>query len=262
MRIAHLSDVHLLESRQRVGERYSLRTRLVSYARALDAKRRAENLRRALAVASRADHVVVTGDLTEMGSDAQFGVLAEILHDSKITPERVTLVPGNHDAYTSADGWTRALAGPLRELAATSAGDPGKIVDLGALTLLPVDATRFQSIAQSGGEVRPELADALDARLSDADVARRPVVVVQHHPPFAPQGRVWRWVDGLRGAARLLDVLRTHVNVSLLHGHKHVAADYLVGRTRVFSASAVVDDTDAARVRFYELRDGVLQVAA
>jgi 3',5'-cyclic AMP phosphodiesterase CpdA len=262
MRIAHLSDVHLLETRPSVGTDYTWRTRLVSYARAMNAGDRRANLRRALeaAAAKGVDHVVVSGDLTEMGSDREFAVLAEALHDSPITPERITLVPGNHDAYTTVDGWRRAMAGPLAAFAEASASGPlAKVVDRGDVAFLPIDATCFQSITRAGGEITTQLADALEARLADPALARKAVVLVQHHPPFAPRGLFAGWVDGLRGATRLAEILRRHTHAHLLHGHLHRLADYLLGRARVFGAPAVVDDRDEARVRVYELRGGLLE---
>jgi 3',5'-cyclic AMP phosphodiesterase CpdA len=262
MRIAHLSDVHLLETRPPVGGAYTLRTRLVSYARTLDGQKRLANFRRALetARASGADHVVLSGDLTEMGSDAQFSVLAEILHDSGITPERITLVPGNHDAYTTVDGWARAMAGPLAAFAPSSAsGAPGKVVDRGDVAFVPVDATRFQSITRAGGELTDATADALEARLADPALAKKAVVLVQHHPPFGPKGRLSGWIDGLVGASRLASLVRQHASAHILHGHLHRIADYLVGGARALGAPAVVDDEAEARVRLYELRGGLLE---
>jgi 3',5'-cyclic AMP phosphodiesterase CpdA len=262
MRVAHLSDPHLLESRLPVGADYTWRTRAVSYARAMNADQRTANLRRALmfAAAHGADHVVLSGDLTEMGSDLQFTVLAETLHDSPIAPERITLVPGNHDAYTSPDGWSRAMQGPLAAFAEASAsGPPGKVVERGDVVFLPIDATCFQSITRAGGELTAHTADALEARLEDPAIARKSVVLVQHHPPFAPRGLLAGWIDGLRGSSRLVDIVRRHANVHLLHGHLHRIADYLLARARVFGAPATVDDRDQARVRLYELRAGVLE---
>ena len=122
MRVAHLSDVHLT-TLQSVRRAYGLRCRAVRFGRSADPSVRAQRLRSALdaVVASGADHLVISGDLTELGDDAEFERFAEVLADAAIDPGDVTLVPGNHDAYTTADGWRRALAGPLAPWARTSA---------------------------------------------------------------------------------------------------------------------------------------------
>jgi Icc protein len=261
MRIAHLSDVHLLESGLAVGSAYTWSTRLVSYARALEPRSRARKLSRALsaAVAKGATHIVISGDLTEIGSDAQFEAFAQSLHDSGITPERITLVPGNHDAYTSEDGWRRALKGPLAAFRASSAAEPGQVVDRGEVVFLPINSSCYQSIARSGGHLTDETTAAIAKLLDDPALQRRCVVLVQHHPPFRHKLGPWNWIDGLRGSARLIETLVKHAHVQLLHGHLHRITDRLLGRSRIFAASAVVDDGESPRVRFYDVRDGVLE---
>jgi hypothetical protein len=48
----------------------------------------------------------------------------------------VTLLPGNHDAYTSPDAWRLAMEGPLRPFRRSSATERGKVIDLGDAVLL------------------------------------------------------------------------------------------------------------------------------
>jgi 3',5'-cyclic AMP phosphodiesterase CpdA len=251
----------MLESRPSVGTAYNLSVRLVSYARVLDPRERARKLSRSLAAAVQrgATHVVISGDLTEIGSNAQFEAFAHALHDSEITPDRITLVPGNHDAYTTEDGWRRALEGPLKAFRASSAHTAGHVVERGDVVFLPIDSTCFQSIARSGGEVTEETARAIEARLADPAMRNKAVVLVQHHPPFTHSNGAWNWIDGLRGSARLMETLMRYANVQMLHGHMHRIVDRLLGKSRIFGASAVVDDGDAPRVRFYDLRDGALE---
>src|SRR5580704_18481944 len=103
-RIAHLSDVHMLDARpSRARSGHSMGHRFLSFGRPLDAAGRRRKLVHALSAARRvgADHVVVSGDLTEIGSPGEFETLAETLHESGIAPDHITLVPGNHDLYTS-----------------------------------------------------------------------------------------------------------------------------------------------------------------
>ncbi len=265
-RIAHLSDVHMLEARANPSHLHNLSLHFLSFGRVLDAGGRAGKLKRALAVAKRnqADHFVISGDLTEVGAPDQFEAFAETLHASEIDPERITLVPGNHDAYTSAGAWKQALEGPLRAFASTSSGEPGKVVDRGDVVFLPVDVSCYQSITRSAGELTPAWGDALERRFADPGLANKAVVVVQHHQPFAHARSAWQWIDGLRGHVRLMDLLARYARVQLLHGHMHKVVDRLVGmgKSRIFGAPAVVDDTEEApRVRLYDVRDGLLEDA-
>jgi len=261
-RVAHLSDAHVLDHRPaQCRARYELGVRFVRLGRPLDAHERAKKLSSAFAAALRAgaDHFVVSGDLTETGTPEQFEAFAELLSATKIAPERVTLVPGNHDAYTRQDGWSLALEGPLAPWAATSTRASGHVVDLGGISFLPVDVACHQPVTRSAGELSTLAAEALERRFRDPLLAKGPLVVVQHHPPYRRFG-AWQWVDGLRGWATLMNLLERFPHVQLLHGHLHRAVSRMVtvGRDRVFGAPAVVDDEHGPRVRLYEVHDGAL----
>ena len=243
-RIAHLSDLHVLGS-----STSSLWNRL--------AERRARKVLRAIAAAKErgATHFVFTGDLTELGTPSQFEALAEVLHAAELDPDRVTLVPGNHDAYTSARGWREAMDGPLRPFRRASADERGKVVDVGDAVLLPIDVACHQPLGRAAGELSPETADAIDLRVRDLSRWGKPIVLALHHPPLPHAWRAWQWVDGLRGHRRIVDLLERFDDTFVLHGHLHYAVEKGVGRDprpRIFGATATVDDARAApRVRVY-----------
>lgn len=175
-RIAHLSDVHLIAPKS-ARPLYGLRSRALRLGRTSDPSLRAQKLSAALraVAASGADHLVISGDLTELGDDAEFELFAEVLADAGLAPDDVTLVPGNHDAYTSAAGWTRALDGPLAGWEKASAR-PGvvRVVDRGPVAFVPVDVSRYQSVVWSGGELTPSAAREIDAVVSIRRSRRRP----------------------------------------------------------------------------------------
>lgn len=263
-RIAHLSDAHVLDPRpSRTRSGWSMRVRFLSFGRPLDAVGRRRKLGRALDTARRvgAHHVVVSGDLTEVGAPGEYETLAEALHDSGIAPERFTLVPGNHDLYSMENGWRWALEGPLAAFAPTSAGQPGKVVDVGGACLLPLDATFHQPVTRSAGWIADDALAAIQRRASDRALGRRPLVVVQHHPPFVRKTSALHWVDGLIGARPLMAILEAFRNLFVLHGHLHSIVDRALGEgaARILGATAVVDDKDEARVRVYDVRDGRLE---
>jgi Icc protein len=265
-RIAHLSDVHILDARpSRARSGYSMGHRFLSFGRPLDALGRRNKLVHALSAARRvgADHVVISGDLTEIGSPGEFECLGEALHDSGIAPERITLVPGNHDLYTSADAWARALEGPLAAFEPTSAREPGRILECAGVRILPLDVARLQPLTRSAGWIEDSALEVVERRAADPGLADRPLLVVQHHPPFVRATQAWQWVDGLIGAARLMSILEAFRHLFVLHGHLHSAVNRVLGCgvARVLGATAIVDDWDGPRVRLYDVRDGQLQAA-
>jgi Icc protein len=266
-RIVHLSDAHVLDPRpSRTRSGWSMQVRFLSFGRPLDAEGRRRKLSRSLATARRvgANHVVLSGDLTEIGSPGEYETLAEVLHDSGIGPERITLVPGNHDMYSSANAWRWALEGPLSPFARTSASQAGKTVDVGGVTLLPLDATFHQPVTRSAGYIGPEALEALHRRASDKAFACRPLVAIQHHPPFVRKTKAWDWIDGLIGASSLMSLLEKFRHLFVLHGHLHAMVNRALGCgvARILGATAVVDDTDTPRVRVYDVIDGRLAAAS
>jgi 3',5'-cyclic-AMP phosphodiesterase len=257
--IAHLSDLHLLEDnphhRSPAARR---RLSFLSFGRPIDADDRRERLHAALKRADRAgaDHVVVTGDLTEDGLDPQFEALADVLGWSGIAPERITLVPGNHDAYVDGAAYGRALEGPLRAYRATST--PGTVTRLPGATVLAVSTAIQQHYFRSTGSIdETQLAwmSALALGLSDLEA----LVFAQHHPPSSRLLPVIDWVDGLRDARPVAALLEGQPRLSILHGHTHRALDRAAmsgRRSQVFSAAAVVDGDEP--LRLYRVRGGYL----
>jgi 3',5'-cyclic-AMP phosphodiesterase len=277
-RVAHLSDLHILDPRpSALRGRYRVATRIVGLGRAASPSSRTDKLAHALQYAKNrgADHFVISGDLTEVGTISEFEEVARVIHEARISADDVTLVPGNHDAYTAADGWRRAIEGPLAAFARGSAAyltSAAKVVDRGPIAFLPIDSTRFQSIAWSGGIFTKAHAEAIERRATDPAFRDKALTIVLHHPPFYPRGlaSALAWFDGLRGCAEVLELLRRHPRLQLLHGHLHRVVDLMVagsslarapnqgrasGVTRVFGAPATCSPTRADRtpVRLYDL---------
>ncbi|AKU96208.1 metallophosphoesterase [Labilithrix luteola] len=290
LRIAHLSDVHILDPHtRRSAARYRITARAVSMGRSVDPRERARKLSRGLAAAkaSGAGHVVISGDLTELGDANEFEHFATLLDEARLPDGSVTLVPGNHDAYTSADGWKKAMAGPLKRWSSASAFLTGQVVERGDVVLMPIDTSCFQSIARSGGHLTSDAVDAVHSRLRDPAFTDKSIILVFHHPPFVTErNAVWQWIDGLRGYAHAVDLLGKHPRLQILHGHLHKVVDSIVrlgkgalarvedvarlsprdagretARARIFGAPAVVDDGERPRVRLYDVRDGALESA-
>src|SRR5262249_50659231 len=125
-----------------------------------------------------ADHLVVTGDLTEDGVDAQFGVLAEVLDASPWPAARVTLVPGNHDAYTDGAALARALRGPLARFAATSR--PGAITVLGNALLVAVSTATPQAYGRAIGSITSAGFEAIARTAELATKTGRAAIAAMH----------------------------------------------------------------------------------
>lgn len=256
-RVAHISDVHLLESRHRSrAARDKLRLSILSLGRTLDADDVRRRFVSALRRARTADHLVISGDLTEDGAPAQFEVLAEVLAESPWSPEQVTIVPGNHDAYHRPDAWLMALEGPMADYRRTSA--PGAVAELPAVTIVAVATTIDQHWMRAAGRV----GHAQRARIADVvSLAQRrghPAIVAMHHPPM-PWGLRLGFIEGLLDVDDVSALLQNHKNAYVLAGHIHRAGDHRFRgelEPRLFVADAVADHPSP--VRFYDTCAGAM----
>lgn len=259
-RIAHLSDLHLIEAahaRRETSDR--IRLSLISFGRPLDDDDRRRRLRRALHQyrVSGADHLVITGDLTEDGTDAQFEVLADVLSENRIDPHEITLTAGNHDAYGDRGAFQRALNGPLRDFNHTSA--TGAFTALDDVVIAPISTVISQPIARAAGAIASEQLDHVERLVQGFRGSRRAVVIAQHHQPYGHAMSARNWLDGLQNHVPAMGLLERHTETHVLHGHRHHRADIALsanGPARVFGTTACVDDDSP--LRLYEACDGHL----
>jgi len=262
--LAHLSDLHLLEHDHHKRRGLSLRRlQFLSVGAALDAEARLERAVCTLQQARRAgaDHILITGDLTEDGVDAQFEVLAEALYLSGVPADCVTLVPGNHDGYVDGRAFERALQGPLHAFRETSAPNARSV--LPGAVIVPVSTMlEAQWFTRSRGEVRHEDLARVRRIASDSISRERAVVVAQHHPPSHHRLFAHEWFDGVENALAMRDLLLERTRVHVLHGHVHRhTTKRLSGRSsaQVFSTASVRDQHGTGlSLRFYKAEDGTL----
>jgi 3',5'-cyclic AMP phosphodiesterase CpdA len=104
-RIAHLSDIHVwrttLNPIRLMGKRaVGMTDLLLGRAKRFPLARLEALVERVASI--RPDHVLVTGDLTTTAMPEEFERAAEALLPLLHTPDRATVIPGNHDRYTRA----------------------------------------------------------------------------------------------------------------------------------------------------------------
>jgi 3',5'-cyclic AMP phosphodiesterase CpdA len=92
VRVAHLSDLHV------VGERYGYRMECGTHGpRGNRSVRHALRKLRAIHAATPIDRVLVTGDVTDAGTRAEWVEFLDLLRSCPDIRSRVLFVPGNHD---------------------------------------------------------------------------------------------------------------------------------------------------------------------
>jgi 3',5'-cyclic AMP phosphodiesterase CpdA len=221
--LAHLSDPHLapvpaprwrdLAGKRALGYLNWTRNRRKVYRReVLDAL--VEDLQ-----AGRPDHIAVTGDLVNIALQAEFRPARAWL-ESVGTPEHVTVVPGNHDAYARAtqhcfaEIWGDYLRGD-------DAGTANPVTfpfvrRRGPLTLIGVSSAVPTPPLMAMGWLGETQLDALDRLLSQLSAEPGFRVLLIHHPLRSDS-----WDKRLTDSQALLALLQRHGVELILHGHDH-----------------------------------------
>lgn len=166
------------------------------------------------------DHVALTGDLTHMGLAAEVAEAATWL--ARIgPPERVTLVPGNHDAYGAArdhavmDAWR-----PYANSDAAPAGsEPFPSLRVrGPLALVGLSSAVPTPLHLATGRLGAAQLAPLGDLLRDLDALGLCRVVLVHHPPTR---REVSWRRRLTDGPALCALLARAGAELVLHGHAH-----------------------------------------
>ena len=165
------------------------------------------------------DHIAVTGDLVNLALEAEFAPARAWL-DSVGSPERVTVVPGNHDAYVRAtanrltDEWRSYLAGD--DAPAHGAAFPA-LRRRGPLALIGVSSAVPTPPLMATGWLGKDQMDALESLLAGLASEQVFRVLLIHHPLRSAAS-----AKRLTDAPELLSLLKQHGVELVLHGHDHV----------------------------------------
>lgn len=226
MRIAHISDLHALDLSGASPLRF-LSKRFFGWLNLLRKRRAAHPsfLLDALCDDLRQqplDHVVVTGDLTNLSLPSEFQRARQALDSLPQGPQGVTAIPGNHDVYVWEAYFGHTFEKMLLPYVQSDGATEGElptwpivrkrdgVAIVGCSTALPSPVPLADGWL--GGKQLQRLEQMLDGL---RDHFR---VLLIHHPPLPQHLDVLR---ALRDRGRLHDVLRRVGCELVLHGHEH-----------------------------------------
>jgi 3',5'-cyclic AMP phosphodiesterase CpdA len=274
MRIAHISDLHILALAGAVPFRL-FNKRATGYAN-LRLRRKHQHkseIVRAIArhlSTSKIDHVVITGDVSNLALEAEFQAVRSVLDDVlRLPPSAVTIVPGNHDVYTRGAQKKRRfsqyfapyLTSDLPSLGTEQPGGLFPIVKLrGPVAIIGLSTALARLPFVASGRLGLAQLQALEKILASPEVRKRTPVVLLHHPLFNPAtwSRMKARLEGLEDAGQLRELLTPLSRGLLLHGHLHRRIHHKLttrgGHVDVVGAtSASLVHSNAARMAGYNL---------
>lgn len=171
------------------------------------------------------DHIAVTGDLVNLGLEAEFKNAGRFL-TTLGSPETVTAIPGNHDAYVpgALDRFNLHCAPYL-----TSDPDTTPAANLPHCAPYPIIRKRgplaiigLSTACASGPFMATGAVDRRQRKRMEAELLKTVGqfrVVLIHHPPFDKAGP---WYKRLVDAKRVRDIWQKTGAELVLHGHTHL----------------------------------------
>ena len=173
------------------------------------------------------DHIVITGDLTHLGTPGQFRMAQQFLNGLG-PPAKVTVIPGNHDAYVKT-AWNETFArwadymisdeinsrdqmGTNLPIEFPTLRVRGRVAVIGVTTARP--SAPFLAVGSIGSSQLQRLEKMLN-ELNRRQLFR---VVLIHHPPV---NGVVNWRKRLTDAVAFRSAVNRCGAELILHGHVH-----------------------------------------
>jgi 3',5'-cyclic AMP phosphodiesterase CpdA len=247
LRIAHVSDLHLL-SPDGVKWQSLLNKRLTGYLNLRwnrHRKFRRDYLESVLAAAARdADHVVVTGDVSNLSLEGEFAEGQRLIEAMARTVE-VTVIPGNHDAYlpkvisekSFSHHFDQFVRSDLPSLAIDLPAGRFPCVKLrGPVAIIAMSSAVARPPFVSSGHLGHAQLNALKQILAHAEVIRRTPVILIHHEPYDLHFRIEQLRSGLVDAEAFRGTLRDVPRGLVLFGHLHIR-----GRSRLQTHTGAIE---------------------
>lgn len=237
--IAHISDLHLLDVEGTTPFHFA--NKRATGAVNLLLKRAHHHKREIVETALEqiadhgVDHLVVTGDLTNLSLEPEFRLAVQLMADFGAN-ERVSVIPGNHDNYVYRSYWRRRFDhhfGPWQEsdMPDLQADGPYPFVKLSeGYAIVGLSSSIATGPLMATGRVSPAQLDALTQILAAPELDQRIKIVIVHHPLGLEKVSRLHFLRRLRNAEALKRILLRGGADLVLHGHNHRAANVRLER--------------------------------
>lgn len=273
MRIAHLSDIHLDTTGLRPWHLLDKRfTGAVNLMLGRSSRHRSSVVAEALQLVRSLDceHIVVTGDLTNLSIALEFFNARKFLDDHiDLDASQLHVVPGNHDRYTPDASVLRSfekhfapyIESDLPELTSGATWPYVKLYD--EVAIIGLDSSIPLPPFMAGGWIGGKQRKRTAAILEHPEVKRRYSVVLLHHHLFKPSNRRGEFPRHLFDKRPVLDMLVAGGANLVLHGHNHwygfrQIQDTLICEAGSSSITRSEDPRGGGKFNIYHLEHGVL----
>lgn len=220
VRIAHITDLHI--ARPPTPGEYNIK-RLLGYInyRLFRSRLYREHIaRNALTrlMENPPDLVLLTGDITQHGLNAEFDAAAELLSPLLNLDIPVIAVPGNHDMYGPASA--KRLGALIKTLLLDLKPDEQGLFRFPGVEILPLSqGVQTPPFLSYGRQNSGELRRAREVWAEPANETMR--LACGHFPVIDSHGGTFMSIRGLRDPEKLIEFCHTHSVSGYFCGHNH-----------------------------------------
>jgi 3',5'-cyclic AMP phosphodiesterase CpdA len=232
VRLAHCSDLHLL-SHDGAGWLKLANKRWIGAANLMTNRSRHYHVAAFEHMiddlnAEGIDHVLCTGDVTNLALEQEFQFARGMFDRLAAGPANVTVIPGNHDAYVAEGvGLFATIFGPYHATdpgwewpASEDPDDQWPIVRVrGELALIGMTTSRATPWFTAYGTIGDVQLARVRQVLADPRLAGKTRVVAIHHPPAGKAAA--NKIRGLRDYREFAQVIGEVGADLIVHGHEH-----------------------------------------
>lgn len=176
------------------------------------------------------DYVVIPGDIGCLGLKTEFELAKKYLSKTKFWPDKIILVPGNHDYYTTDSYKLNYLKDSFPQIFISSKNTNTSfpivkifedVAFIGLNSCLPT----FPFLAY--GIMDQKQLDNLKSILEQPYIKDKMIIFVIHHPPVFYDNKLKHWHRGFRNYDLFIDLLKMiGQNFMILSGHWHIRREY------------------------------------
>jgi 3',5'-cyclic AMP phosphodiesterase CpdA len=207
------------------------------------------------------DQVLLTGDLVQIGLEHEIRQAADWM-TALARPEKVMLVPGNHDVYAGGSAamvsrfWSNYLFQPASSAAGGDLTDRYPVLRrFGKIDLIGLSTACVTPVFMATGRLGRAQLDRLGTLLHGSAAEGQLVVLLIHHPPLpglCSRRKALTDDDALEG------ILRRYPPAMVFYGHLHRNHELQLGDTRIYCTASASSVSDASYrvVDIGEMGDG------
>ena len=221
--IVHISDLHFHSYPQKLSEFNA--KRILGATNLLIRRAREFPLKRAKLLVEiiqkmEWDHLIISGDITQLSLEKEFSLAREILDPLLIKSERVTVIPGNHDRYINQHDGTDLFTKYFGEFFGKNEIHVSKINQ--KWVLVGWDSAHPNDLRTAAGTVKNITIQATEKLLQNFPDQTN-FIVVNHYPLTFPEDWKFDRSHELYNLVPVRNWILQNSQIRLyLHGHIHL----------------------------------------